>query len=131
MIGTGKKFNAGHYIFHQIVQHSKTTVTKQPIAFPTLLCDIIFSQHPSIRHNGESAKSRASPLTIHQKLYNQQHAPDIVGPSNVAADAPMIRKEMIIVLEANCKELDEKKLQYERMIHALRLEEATAQAASA
>ncbi|MCI98153.1 hypothetical protein A2U01_0119456, partial [Trifolium medium] len=43
----------------------------------------------------------------------------------------MTRKEMIVVLEANCKELDEKKLQYERVIHALRLEEATAQAASA
>ncbi|MCI95035.1 hypothetical protein A2U01_0116333, partial [Trifolium medium] len=43
----------------------------------------------------------------------------------------MTRKEMIALLEANCKELDEKKLQYERMIYALRLEEATAQAASA
>ncbi|MCI90360.1 hypothetical protein A2U01_0111652, partial [Trifolium medium] len=30
-----------------------------------------------------------------------------------AADAPMTRKEMITVLEANCNELDEKKLQYE------------------
>ncbi|MCI34042.1 hypothetical protein A2U01_0055260, partial [Trifolium medium] len=35
------------------------------------------------------------------------------------------------VLEGNCRELDEKKLQYERMIHALRLEEAAAQAVSA
>ncbi|MCI81881.1 hypothetical protein A2U01_0103155, partial [Trifolium medium] len=30
-------------------------------------------------------------------------APDIVGPLNVAADAPMTRKEMIAVLEANYK----------------------------
>ncbi|PNX64572.1 hypothetical protein L195_g062181, partial [Trifolium pratense] len=43
----------------------------------------------------------------------------------------MTRKEMIAMLEANCKELDEKKLQFERMIHALRVEEATAQAADA
>ncbi|MCI46412.1 hypothetical protein A2U01_0067652 [Trifolium medium] len=35
---------------------------------------------------------------------------------------------MIATLEAHCKELDEKKLQFERMIHALRLEEATAEA---
>ncbi|MCI49961.1 hypothetical protein A2U01_0071205, partial [Trifolium medium] len=35
------------------------------------------------------------------------------------------------VLEGNCRELDEKKLQYERMIHALRLEEAATQAVSA
>ncbi|CAJ2671946.1 unnamed protein product [Trifolium pratense] len=130
-IGTGTKFNAGQYIFNQVVQHAKTSITKQPIAFPTLLCDIIFSQHPSIRHEGESAKKRASPLAVHQKLYNKQHAPDIVGPSNAAADTPMTRKEMIAVLEANCKDLDEKKLQFERMIHALRVEETTAQAAGA
>ncbi|MCI96987.1 hypothetical protein A2U01_0118287, partial [Trifolium medium] len=38
------------------------------------------------------------------------------------------RKEMIAVLEANCKELDVKKLQFERMIHALRLEVEAANA---
>ncbi|XP_045789388.1 uncharacterized protein LOC123884345 [Trifolium pratense] len=131
MIGTGTKFNAGLYIFNQVVQHAKTSVTKQPIAFPTLICDIILSQHPNIRHEDESAKKRATPLAIHQKLYSKQHAPDIVGPSNAAADTPMTRKEMIAMLEANCKELDEKKLQFERMIHALRVEEAAAQAADA
>ncbi|XP_045831363.1 uncharacterized protein LOC123922708 [Trifolium pratense] len=131
MIGTGTKFNAGLYIFNQVVQHAKTSVTKQPIAFPTLICDIILSQHPNIRHEDESAKKRASPLAIHQKLFSKQHAPDIVGPSNAAADTPMTRKEMIAMLEANCKELDEKKLQFERMIHALRVEEAAAQAANA
>ncbi|XP_045791837.1 uncharacterized protein LOC123886576 [Trifolium pratense] len=129
MIGTGTKFNAGLYIFNQVVQHAKTSVTKQPIAFPTLICDIILSQHPNIRNEDESAKKRATPLAIHQKLYSKQHAPDIVGPSNAAADTPMTRKEMIAMLEANCKELDEKKLQFERMIHALRVEEAAAQAA--
>ncbi|CAJ2633111.1 unnamed protein product [Trifolium pratense] len=131
MIGTGTKFNAGLYIFNQVVQHAKTSVTKQPIAFPTLICDIILSQHPNIRHEDESAKKRATPLAIHQKLFSKQHAPDIAGPSNAAADTPMTRKEMIAMLEANCKELDEKKVQFERMIHALRVEEAAAQAADA
>ncbi|XP_045821999.1 uncharacterized protein LOC123914880 [Trifolium pratense] len=131
MIGTGTKFDAGQYIFNQVVQHAKTSVTKQPIAFPTLICDIILSQRPNIRHEGETAKKRATPLAIHQKLYSKQHAPDIVGPSNAAADTPMTRKEMIAMLEANCKELDEKKLQFERMIHALRVEEAAAQVADA
>ncbi|MCI74153.1 hypothetical protein A2U01_0095417, partial [Trifolium medium] len=50
--------------------------------------------------------------------------PDIAGPSNKSASAPMTRKEIIAVLEANCKKLDVKKLQFECMIHALRLEEA-------
>ncbi|MCI37489.1 hypothetical protein A2U01_0058713, partial [Trifolium medium] len=35
----------------------------------------------------------------------------------------MTRNEMIAALKAHCKELDEKKLQFERMIHALRLED--------
>ncbi|MCI88160.1 hypothetical protein A2U01_0109446, partial [Trifolium medium] len=56
---------------------------------------------------------------------------DIAGPSNKSASAPMTRREMIAVLEANCKELDVNKLQFERMIHALKLEKATAEAASA
>ncbi|MCI63776.1 hypothetical protein A2U01_0085033, partial [Trifolium medium] len=34
------------------------------------------------------------------------------------------------MLEATCQELDENKLQYERMIHALKLEEAAAEATS-
>ncbi|PNX96616.1 gag-protease polyprotein [Trifolium pratense] len=131
MIGTGTKFNSGQYIFNQIVQHAKTSVTKQPIAFAYLLCEIILSQHTSIRHDDESSKARESPLTIHQKLFSKQHVPDIVGPSNAAADTPMTRKEIIAMLEATCKELDEKKLQYERMIHTLKLEEAAVEAANA
>ncbi|MCI20621.1 hypothetical protein A2U01_0041783 [Trifolium medium] len=43
----------------------------------------------------------------------------------------MTRKDMIAALEANCKELDEKKLQFECIIHALRLEEAAVEAANA
>ncbi|MCI93700.1 hypothetical protein A2U01_0114998, partial [Trifolium medium] len=34
------------------------------------------------------------------------HMPDIVGPSNAAADTPMTRK-MITMLETTCNELDE------------------------
>ncbi|MCH89740.1 envelope-like protein, partial [Trifolium medium] len=58
-------------------------------------------------------------------------ATDIAGPSNKFASVPMTRKEIIAALETNCKELDEKKLQFERMIHALRLEEAAEEADNA
>ncbi|MCI71152.1 hypothetical protein A2U01_0092415, partial [Trifolium medium] len=68
---------------------------------------------------------------MHYKLFSEQHVPDIVGPSNRSSSAPMTRKEMIAALEVNCKELDEKKLQFERMIHALRLEKAAVEAAHA
>ncbi|MCI42576.1 envelope-like protein, partial [Trifolium medium] len=80
---------------------------------------------------GETAKTRESPLSLHYKLFSEQHVPDIVGPSYRFASTPMIRKETIAALEANCKELDEKKLQFEGMIHALRLEEAAVEAAHA
>ncbi|PNX91221.1 hypothetical protein L195_g047351, partial [Trifolium pratense] len=39
---------------------------------------------------------------LHQKLFSKQHVPDIAGSSNVAADTPMTRKGMIIMLEATC-----------------------------
>ncbi|MCI66164.1 hypothetical protein A2U01_0087422, partial [Trifolium medium] len=42
--------------------------------------------------------------------YSKQHVPNIVGPSNKSASAPITRKEMIDVLEAKRKELDVKKL---------------------
>ncbi|MCI45839.1 envelope-like protein, partial [Trifolium medium] len=96
-----------------------------------ILCEIILSQHPSIRHEGETAKLREYPPSLHYKLFSEQHVPDIVGPSNRSASAPMTRKEMITALEANCKELDENKLLFERMIHALRLEEAAVEATNA
>ncbi|MCI86910.1 hypothetical protein A2U01_0108191, partial [Trifolium medium] len=38
---------------------------------------------------------------------------------------------MIAALEANCKDLDEMKLQFEGMVHALRLKEAAVEAANA
>ncbi|MCI88550.1 hypothetical protein A2U01_0109837, partial [Trifolium medium] len=40
-----------------------------------------------------------------------------------STSAPMTRKEIIAALEAHCKELDEKKLQFEKMIEALKHED--------
>ncbi|MCI14471.1 hypothetical protein A2U01_0035602 [Trifolium medium] len=59
---------------------------------------------------GETAEKKESPLSLHYKLFSEQHVPDIVGPSNRSASPPMTRMEMIASLVANCKELDEKKL---------------------
>jgi len=39
----------GAYIFEQTIKHAKTDVVKFPIAFPTLLCNIILDQYPSIK----------------------------------------------------------------------------------
>ncbi|MCI65887.1 hypothetical protein A2U01_0087145, partial [Trifolium medium] len=58
----------------------------------------------------------------------EQHVSDIAGPSTKSTSAPMTMKEIIAALEAHCKELDEKKLQFERMIEALKHEDAAEEA---
>ncbi|MCI30429.1 envelope-like protein, partial [Trifolium medium] len=93
------------------------------IVFPSILCDIILSQHPNIRQEGEIAKKRESALNLHYKLFSEQHVSDIAEPSTKATSAPMTRNEIIAALEAHCKELDEKKLQFEKMIEALKHED--------
>ena len=40
------KMDLGRYVFDQTVMHAKTDAVKFPIAFPTLLCSIMLSQHP-------------------------------------------------------------------------------------
>ncbi|MCH82246.1 envelope-like protein, partial [Trifolium medium] len=86
---------------------------------------IILEQHPGIRTASDIPKKREYPLTLHNKLFGEHHVIDIVGTSSksVPAPAPMSRKDVIADLKAHCLELDEKKLQFERMIQALELEE--------
>ncbi|MCI27570.1 envelope-like protein, partial [Trifolium medium] len=81
LVGTGTKFNVGNYIFQQTVQHGKSLAVKQPIAFPSILCDIFLSQHPNIRQEGEIAKKIEFALNLHYKLFSEQHVSDIAGPS--------------------------------------------------
>ncbi|MCI38103.1 envelope-like protein, partial [Trifolium medium] len=78
--------------------------------FQSLLCGIILEQHPGVRVDGETAKTRKSPLSLHHKLFGETHVPDIVGTSGTSASAPMTRKDVIAALKAYCKDLDEKKL---------------------
>ena len=47
-VGTRTKMDNGRYVFDQTMRHAKSDAVKLPIAFPTLLCKIILSQHPNI-----------------------------------------------------------------------------------
>ncbi|MCI32202.1 envelope-like protein, partial [Trifolium medium] len=82
----------------------------------------------NIRQEGEIAKKRESALNLHYKLFSEQHVSDIARPSTKSTSVPMIRKEIIAALKAHCKELDEKKLQFEKMIEALKHEDAAEEA---
>jgi hypothetical protein len=47
-IGAGKKVNFGKHVFEQTMKHVETNVVKLPIAFSSLITEIILSQYSSI-----------------------------------------------------------------------------------
>jgi len=120
VVGTKTKLDFGRYIFDQTVKHAKTDAVRLPIAFPTLLCNIMLEQHPGLIIAANLPKKRESPLTIHQKLFGDNHAADLVGTSGTTPVSGLMTKEEIIVtLKDTCVMLDERKAQFEQMIHAL------------
>ncbi|KAH1265194.1 hypothetical protein GmHk_01G000949 [Glycine max] len=126
-VGTKSKFNFGNYIFDQTVKHSESFAVKLPIAFPTVLCGIMLSQHPNILNNIDSVMKRESPLSLHYKLFEGTHVPDIVSTSGKAAASGAVSKDDLIaelkdtckVLEATIKATTEKKMELERLIKRL------------
>ncbi|KAL5142192.1 hypothetical protein HKD37_09G025420 [Glycine soja] len=126
-VGTQSKFNFGNYIFDQTVKHSESFAVKLPIAFPTVLCGIMLSQHPNILNYTDSVMKRESPLSLHYKLFEGTHVPDIVSTSGKAAASGAVSKDALIaelkdtckVLEATIKATTEKKMELERLIKRL------------
>ncbi|KAK2423391.1 hypothetical protein QL285_033847 [Trifolium repens] len=127
-VGTGTEFNYGAHIFEETVQHAKSWAVRMPIAYPSLICGIILTQHPTIITADDEVSKRESPLDFHPRLFEGTHAADIeiTGPSVAAptGSGSMSRKEMIASLEAACRALDEKKKSLEQVIVALQQEEA-------
>ncbi|KAH1193596.1 hypothetical protein GmHk_19G054608 [Glycine max] len=126
-VGTKSKFNFGNYIFDQTIKHSESFAVKIPIAFPTVLCGIMLSQHPNILNYTESVMKREYPLSLHYKLFEGTHVPDIVSTSGKAAASGAVSKDALIaelkdtckVLEATIKATTEKKMELERLINRL------------
>ncbi|KAH1190217.1 hypothetical protein GmHk_20G057836 [Glycine max] len=126
-VGTKSKFNFGNYIFDQTVKHSESFAVKLPIAFPTVLCGIMLSQHPNILNYTDSVMKKESPLSLHYKLFEGTHVPDIVSTSGKAAALGAVSKDALIaelkdtckVLEATIKATTEKKMELERLIKRL------------
>ena len=100
---------------------------KLPIAFPTVLCGIMLSQHPNMLNYTDSVMKRESPLSLHYKLFEGTHVPDIVSTSGKAAASGAVSKDALIaelkdtckVLEATIKANTEKKMELERLIKRL------------
>lgn len=91
----------GRYVFDQTMRHAKIDVVKIPIAFPTLFCKIMLSQHPDLIPAADLPMKRESPHTIRQKLFGDSHAPDLVGTFVSAPNTGYIsKKEIIAALKA-------------------------------
>ena len=128
VIGSKTKVDFGAYIFEQTMKHAKTDVIKFRIAFATLLCSIILDQHPNIKTANEVPKKRESPLTLHHKLFGVDHVPDLVGTSGgVPAAGIMSKQEIVAALKDTCVMLDERKAQFDLMIHSLEREDVVAE----
>ena len=126
VVGTKSTFNFGNYIYDQTVKHAESYAVKLPIAFPTILCGIMLSQHPNILNNIDSVKKRESPLSLHYKLFEGTHVPDIVSTSGKAASGAVSKEDLIAELKDTCKVLEatikantEKKMELERLIKRL------------
>ncbi|KAH1265417.1 hypothetical protein GmHk_01G001120 [Glycine max] len=125
-VGTKSKFNFGNYIFYQTVKHSESFAVKLPIAFPTVLCGIMLSQHPNMLNYTDSVMKRESPLSLHYKLFEGTHVPDIVSTLGKAASGAVSKDALIAELKDTCKVLEatikattEKKMELERLIKRL------------
>ncbi|KAL5127626.1 hypothetical protein HKD37_14G040010 [Glycine soja] len=125
-VGTKSKFNFGNYIFDQTIKHSESFAVKLPIAFPTVLCGIMLSQHLNMLNYTDSVMKRESPLSLHYKLFGGTHVPDIVSTSGKAASGAVSKDALIAELKDTCKVLEatikantEKKMELERLIKRL------------
>ncbi|MCI23382.1 envelope-like protein [Trifolium medium] len=80
LIGTKGKLKFGEYVFNLTMKQAKSFAMKLPIAFPSLITEIILSQHPDILHPGEIESKKLLPLSLDYKLLVGKHVPDIVIP---------------------------------------------------
>ena len=120
--------NVGNYIFEQTVKNAKTDAVKFLTAFPTILRGIMLDQHPNLITTADVPKKRESSLTLHHKLFGVDYVPNIVGTSGVVpATRMMTKQEIVAALNDTCVMLDERKAQFELMIHSLESEDVAAE----
>ncbi|XP_050889927.1 uncharacterized protein LOC127095256 [Lathyrus oleraceus] len=130
-VETKTKFDFGSYVFEQTLKHASTFVVKMPIAFPSLICGIILSQHPVILISSNATSKREFPLFLHYRLFAGTHVPGVVMTYGNKSSSFTSRTRIIAELKDTCKTLDEtikayteKKSMLEVLINALSEEDA-------
>ncbi|XP_045792087.1 uncharacterized protein LOC123886855 [Trifolium pratense] len=122
VVGTKAKFDYGSYFFHETLSHAMTYIVEKLVAFPTLLCNVILEQHPDILRSTDVPCTRKGKLTIEQRLLEGTNVAVGVG-SSVQAGV-LSRKQMIADLTEASRALEAIKLKIDRVIEALKAEEA-------
>ncbi|CAJ2668306.1 unnamed protein product [Trifolium pratense] len=122
VVGTKAKFDYGSYFFQETLSHALTYAVEKPVALPTLLCNIILEQHPDILRSTDVPCKRKGVLVIEQRLLDGTNAAPGVGTSVQAG--VLSRKQMIVDLTETSRALEARKLKIDRVIEALKAQEA-------
>lgn len=107
IVGTKSNFDFGSYVFDQTMKHVSSYAVKMPIAFPSLICGVILSQHPNILFNSDSTCKRAPLLSLHYRLFTRKHVPYIAMTSGHTSSKSTDRTSILTELKDTCKTLDE------------------------
>lgn len=107
VVGTKTSFDFGTYIFEQTMKHAHSFAVKMRIAFPSLICEIILSQNTNILVSSDIACKRESPISLHYKLYQGTHVPDIVITSRNETDKSTTKGGILAEMKEISKALEE------------------------
>ncbi|GAA0162918.1 hypothetical protein LIER_18909 [Lithospermum erythrorhizon] len=77
MIGTGASFDLGRFIFDQVVQYAQSHVVLKPIAYPSMLCNILQAQKEDVLTINDSEELPPGTITISPKLLEGIYVTDI------------------------------------------------------
>jgi len=123
VVGTKKKFDFGSFVFDQTMKRVQSLAMKMHIAFPSIICGVILSQHRGILVSADVMSKRGSSL---YKLFARTHVPDIVVTSGKEVTSSTYKEGIIDELKFMSKSLEEsiksstrKKISVDKLIVAL------------
>ncbi|XP_050885988.1 uncharacterized protein LOC127091400 [Lathyrus oleraceus] len=133
VVGTKASFDYGSYIFDQTLKHAGSFSVKGPIAFPSLICGIVLNQFPNILTENDSVKKRDNPMSFNHRLFLGTHVPDIVMTTGETPRVcnPPGKVVVIAMLKETCRELEARKLNLEKLISTLEMNEGDVLGAAA
>lgn len=104
---TNRKLDFGAYVYEKTLKHAQTYDVNLPIAFTTIICGVILSQHSGILVSTDVVSKRESPLSLHYKLFGGKHVTKIVMTSDRGATSSTSNAGILSELKEMSKTLEE------------------------